>query len=298
MRTKTPRVAVWVIYACFVMLRSPSTAAIRSSGTMLALSFPQIGLSPDEWVSSYGCVLRGFQIIAIREIPNVWFTDVANGRSGRASIDAGHWLDTGPMGKDPINDLQQIVALRRVSSRKMDGSAPVSCKLYVENFHSDNVRIATLETAQVSVKPIDALPSPAAPYESDLKRFALSIPAFALAHDERIVMFEVELKSARVVSVHNIPKLWSLDVTNNDAASFTGVYGQALADSTALRNNDLAMLDRFVTIELRGDFEIGAKLKIETAPRHYRYVRFNTRQLTLTPISYTGNGRSRLAPSD
>ncbi len=244
---------------------------------MLALSFPRVSLSADEWVGSYECKLRGFRITAIREVPYVWFTDVVNEPSGRASIDAGHWFDTGPMGKDPINDLQQVVTLRRVAGGEMHEA--VRCKFYVENFHSDNVRIATLSTAQVSVQAIDTLPSPGPPYEARVKRYVVSIPAFVLADNERIVMFDVALKGARVVSVEKIPDLWSLDATNNDAASFTGVYGKALADSAGLRKNDFGMLDRFVTIEHQDDFEIRARLKIEGALKHYRYVRFNTQQL-------------------
>jgi hypothetical protein len=290
MNNKIPRLVLGGICAGLVLFRGPSGAAFQSSGAMLALSFPHVGLSDDEWVGSYGCRLLGFDIVAIREIPYVWYTDVANEKAGRASIDAGHWLGTGPMGKDPINDLQRIVVLRRVPNGKKHDSPTVSCKLSVENFHSDDIRFTALDTAHVSIKRIDTLPSAEPPHESSLKRFALSFPAFVLADNERIVMFEVELKSARVVSVHNIPDLWSLDATNNDAASFTGVYGEALADSAALRKDDFAMFDRFVTIEPQGDFEIRVKLKIRTAPKHYRYVRFDTKQLILSPVSYSGRG--------
>jgi hypothetical protein len=71
------------------------------------------------------------------------------------------------------------------------------------------------------------------------------------------------------------------------------VYGEAIADSAALRKNDFAVFDRFVTIELQSDFEIRVKLKVETAPNHYRYVRFNTKQLILTPVAHSSKGTNR-----
>ncbi|MGO9058288.1 MAG: hypothetical protein ACLQU2_13030 [Candidatus Binataceae bacterium] len=99
------------------------------------------------------------------------------------------------------------------------------------------------------------------------------------------------MKDGRVVAVRNIPDLWSLDATNNDAASFTGVHAETLADSAALGKDDLGMFDRFVTVERHAAhapyFQIRVKIKIRTARKHYRYVQLGTKQLISAPVSYS-----------
>ncbi len=294
MKRKRLSTSLWIVCAGFAALlsQSPVTPAL---GSMLALSFPRVGLSAHEWVGGYQCSLQGVRIVAIREIPYIWTIGVTNSRGGRAEVDSAHVLGTGPMGKDPIEELRELFVLKPTTRADKARPLSVNCKLYVENFHNDDVKFVKLDTKQVSIEPVDAIPSPEPPYKPDLKLFAVSIPAFALAHNERIVTLEVEIRAGRVVSVKNIPDLWFVSATNNDAGSFTGVYGEPLADSAALGKNDLDMFDRFVTIELQGDFEIRVKLKVETAPRHYRYVRFDTRQLILTPVSYSGK-RTNQAP--
>jgi len=292
MKGKRLRRSLWIICAGFAALLSQSRHADAASGGMLALSFPRVGLSNDQWVGGYHCALEGVSIVAIRDVPYIWTIGVTNSRGGRAEIDSGHVLGTGPMGKDPIGDLQDIVLLRHVAHGKKRDSVSVNCKLDVENSHSDDISFINLETRQISVEPIDRIPSPDPPYESGLKWFALSLPTFALTGSERIVMFEVGLKNGRVVSVRNIPDLWSLGATNADAASFTGVHAEMLANSAALGKNDLKLFDRFVTVERHAEdaayFRIKVKIKIETAPKRYRYVRFNTGQVILTPVSDSG----------
>jgi hypothetical protein len=120
----------------------------------------------------------------------------------------------------------------------------VNCKLYVENFHNDNVKIVSLDTGQVSIQRVDAIPSPQLPYEADLKWFAVSIPTFALAHHERIVMLEAEIEAGRVVSVKNVSNLWFVSATNNDAGSFTGIYGDSLGNHESIEDAEVACQGR------------------------------------------------------
>jgi hypothetical protein len=288
--------AFWLICAGVPVFASARGTGIATAGSLLALSLPRAGLSADQWVGQYHCVLRGIRIVAIREVPYIWFTQITNEKGGRAEIDAGHVLGTGPMGKDPIEDLQNIVLLQRVGHGK---SVSVNCRLGVENFHSDDTRFVNFDTKQFSIKPIDRIPSSDPPYEPGLKRFALSVPPFALADHERIVMFEVEIKAGggRVVSLKNIPALWFVGATNSDSGSFNGVYGETLADSAALGKNDLSTFDRFLTLEWHADdaVDVKVKIKIKTAPKRHRYVRFNTRQVIMTPVSYSGK-RTHQAP--
>jgi len=292
MKGKRLRLSLWIICAAFAVLLSQSRPATAGSGAMLALSFPRVGLSADQWVGGYQCALEGVRIVAIREVPYIWTIGVTNSRGGHADVDSGHVLGTGPMGEDPIEDLQEILLLRRAGHAEKAHPVSVSCKLEVENSHSDDLSFIKLETKQVRVQPINKIPSPDPPYKPGLKWFALSLPTFALSGGERIVMFEVGLRNGRVVSVRNIPDLWSLGATNNDAASFTGVHAEILADSAALGKNDLRLFDRFLTVERHAEdapyFRIKVKIRIKTAPKHYRYVRLNTRQVILTPVSYAG----------
>jgi len=302
MKGKRLGLSLWIIYAGFAALLNQSQPAPAASGGMLALSFPRVGLSNDQWVGGYQCALQGVRIVAIREVPYLWTIGVTNSRGGRAEVDSGHVLGTGPMGKDPIQDLQEILLLRRLGPTENAPPLSVSCKLEVENSHTDDISFVNLATKQVSVEPIDRVPPPDPPYKPGLKWFVLSLPTFALAGNEGIVMFEVGLKNGRVVSVRNIPDLWSLGATNGDAASFNGVHAEVLANSAALHKNNLRLFDRFVTVERYAEdapyFRIGAKIKIRTGPKHYRYLRFTTEQLILAPVSFSSNGRTPSAPSE
>src|SRR5580658_732635 len=135
MNRKVPGLAIWIICAALATMLSSSWLAIGSSDSMLSLSLPRVGLSADQWVGEYHCTLEGFRVVAIRDVPYIWFTDVANQKAGKASLDAGHWLGTGPMGKDPIEDLQQILVLQRSTGGKKHNCPSVNCRLYVQNFH-------------------------------------------------------------------------------------------------------------------------------------------------------------------
>ncbi len=275
------------------LLMSGSGSAIGAA-RMLALSLSHAGLSADEWIGGYECTLLGIRVVAIRDVPYVWSTKIINETAGRAEVYSQHVLGTGPMGKDPIKELQELFVLKRTTRAEKALPVGVNCELLVENFHNDDVKFVKLGTKQFSFQPVERIPAPEPPYQPDLRWFVVSIPPLSLASNERIVMFELEVKAGRVVSLKNIPDLWFVSATNSDAGSFTGIYGETLANSAALGRNDLGVFDRFVTVEWHAEdapyFPIRAKIKIKAGPGHYRYVRLHAPQLILSPVSYSAKG--------
>jgi hypothetical protein len=112
------RPALSVHFGALALLTSAPGWGISASGTILALSFPHVGLSSDEWIGYYECSLQGARVVAIREIPYVWGTKIKNKKGGRADIFSAHVLGTGPMGKDSIDELQELFVLERPRALK------------------------------------------------------------------------------------------------------------------------------------------------------------------------------------
>lgn len=92
--------------------------------------------------------------------------------------------------------------------------------------------------AAISLTPL----TDAAPQKSEL---AISLNEIHIHSNERIVGFELHLKSARIVSMPKIPIGWSFSV-DNDPSWNTAVQGNILVGSAAL---DSGFFRRFLLIE-------------------------------------------------
>jgi hypothetical protein len=113
----------------------------------------------------------------------------------------------------------------------------------------------------------------------------VSIPNLAISTDERIVGFEIHVKSGRIAQLPNVPIGWSLTV-DNDASWSTTLAGNVIVGAASLDPN---FFQGFLVIEkeqtLGLPFKIDADIMVTKDFSNYRHITLGMKRISLKAIT-------------
>ena len=120
--------------------------------------------------------------------------------------------------------------------------------------------------------------------QAQAQRFAVSIPHLGLSADERVVGFEVHIKSGRVASLPNIPIGWNLTI-DNDASWDTSVKALVSVCAASL---DAGYFREFMFVEKskspQGPFSVACYVITTKDFKTQRHIKVAFDALLLKPV--------------
>lgn len=121
------------------------------------------------------------------------------------------------------------------------------------------------------------------------ERFTISLPPFSLGNQESVFGFVCTVVGGGIVSL-NIPYLWTVKV-DNDSSPAAKVEAHIIVGVARFYSvSQLGYFRDFITVQKRQDygqprFDVTVKVIVATDRdlESHRYIKFNLRQLVLTP---------------